>query len=447
MRFCVPLIALLFAQAGIASAFGADSDANSMPAKPKNTAPPPQHLLGDWSESLKNAGVDLSLGYVGQIAGNISGGKRTGWDYAQQLEAKLGLDWGKIAGITGFSTHTTFINRLGRNLSSDYVGDNVIQAQSMYGGGGDVVVHLAQFYGEQKLLSGKLDIAAGRIDVGEDYATSPLYCGFMNTAVCGYPNSLARKEGFTAFPNSTWAIRLRVALSNEFYAQVGAYQVRPKAGGRSGFDWGWSGTTGTYYPIEAGYEPLFGADQLEGHYKIGFAHDTSNYPDLFSDMNGRSFVQTGNPPLQHDGRNSVYLLADQMLIRNGDGPENGLVLMGGYIWSDQDTSQFSRFAFAGLSDQGIIKSRPDDSFGVVVAWQKISPELSATQAIEASLGLPLSGKAVGVQSAETVIETRYDIAVTKGLRVMPDLQYVIHPGAARTFSNALILGLQVKADL
>jgi carbohydrate-selective porin OprB len=30
---------------------------------------------------------------------------------------------------------------------------------------------------------------------------------------------------------------------------------------------------------------------------------------------------------------------------------------------------------------------------------------------------------------------------------MPDLQYVIHPGAAHTFSNALVLGVQVKAEL
>jgi porin len=121
--------------------------------------------------------------------------------------------------------------------------------------------------------------------------------------------------------------------------------------------------------------------------------------------------------------------------------------MGGYTWSDEDTSQFSRFAFAGITDQGIIRFRPDDSFGVVIAWQKISPVLSATQSIEASLGVPLSKDALGVQSDETVVETRYDIAITEGLHLMPDLQYVIHPGAARTLPNALVAGFQLKADL
>jgi porin len=433
----------------IAGAADAGED-NSMPAKPKNTEPPEQHLFGDWGglrTTLEDSGITPSLNYIGQFSANVSGGKGTGTDYAQQLEFKLDFDGKKLAGVSGFTLHADFVNRLGRNVSADYVGDTIVQAQSVYGGGGNVVVHLAQLYAEEKLASGMVDIAAGRLLVGEDYAISPLYCGFMNTSICGYPNSLAQKAGFTVFPNATWGARIRIDPIEHVYVQGGAYQVRPAAGGRSGFDWGWSGTNGTYYPIEAGYEPLFGSDQLEGHYKFGFAHDTSNYPDLFEDKRGLPFAATGNAPRTHGGRDSFYLLADQMLQRNGDGPANGLVLMGGYVWSDESTSQFSRFAFAGLTDQGIFPSRPDDALGVVVAWQGISKDLSETQAIEALQGVPLSKDAAGVQSDETVIEARYDIAVAKGLRVMPDLQYVIHPGAAHTFSNALVLGVQVKAEL
>jgi porin len=443
--------AVVTSTTGHAAASGTEGPANiEAPAKPKNTQPPPQHVLGDWAglrTKLNHNGVNLSLEYIGQFATDVSGGRRTGGDYAQQLEFKVDFDWDKIAGLTDFTTHTDFVNRLGRNLSKDYIGDSIIQAQSVYGGGGNVAVHLAELYGEEKLASGAVDIAAGRLLVGEDFATSPLYCGFMNTAICGYPNSLAAKAGFSVFPNSTWGARIRVAPADYFYVQGGLYQVRPLAGGRSGFNWGNSGTTGTYYPIEGGYEPLFGPDQLEGHYKLGFAHDTSNYPDLLSDINGFPFAQTRNTPLEHSGRDSLYVLADQMLSRHGEGPGNGLVIMGGYVWSDEATSQFSRFSFLGLSDKGIISDRPDDSLGLLIARETISNELIATQEIEASNGIPLSKMAVGVQSDETVIETRYDISVEQGLSIMPDLQYVIHPGAARTYPDALVIGLQLKADL
>jgi porin len=420
------------------------------PAKPGNAQPETQHILGDWGgirTSLAAEGIDLSLRYIGQLAANVSGGKSAGFDYARQLEFKADFDWAKLANLNGFSTHALFVNRLGRNVSADYVGDNVFQAQSMYGGGGNVVVHLAEFYGEQALFGGKVDIAAGRLLVGQDYATSPLYCDFMSTAVCGYPNSLAAKAGFTTFPNSTWGARVRVAPFEHLYVQAGAYQVRPAAGGDTGFDWSWAGTTGTYYPLELGYEPADGSSRLTGHYKLGFAHDTSNYPDLFEDEGGLAFAETGNPAAMHSGRNSVYLLADQMLYRSGQSPEDGLILMGGFASSDKSTSQFSRFAYLGLIDQGIIASRPDDSFGVLVAWQEISDKLTATQAIQAANGMALEKNAPGVQSHESLVEARYDIAISPGLDVMPDVQYVIHPGAARFFANALVVGLQIKASL
>lgn len=435
--------------AGTWTAMPARAQDSSKPAAPKNDAPPEQHLFGDWGgvrTDLGDKGVDLSLDYVGQLAGTIAGGKRIGADYAQQLQFKADIDWSKLAGVSGFSTHVILINRAGRNLGTDYVGDNLFQPQYAYGGGGDVLVHLVQAYGEQKLADGKLDIAAGRLPVGEDFATSPLYCDFLNTAVCGYPHSLPAKIGFTAFPNSTWGARVRFAPNPRFYLQGGAYQVRPQFGGRAGFDWGWSGTTGTYFPLEAGYEPVLGQAELPGHYKLGFAHDTSDYPDLLRDTSGRPYVVSGAPPARHSGRSSAYLLFDQMVRRSGPSPTDGLILLGGIVRSDPDTSQFSRFAFLGAVAPSPFAGRPNDNVGLVVSWAKISPALTRTQTLQAAASLPLAQDAVGIQSHETVVEARYRIALGKGLSLTPDVQYIIRPGAARAYPNATVVGLQLKAS-
>jgi porin len=433
--------------AAISSPAGAQD--GSKPAAPKNDAPANHHIFGDWGglrDDLHDAGIDISFDYTGQLAANVGGGKARGTDYAQQVQLKADVDWNVAAKVKGFSTHVILVNRAGRNLGTDYVGDNLFQPQSVYGGAGNVLIHLVEAYGEEKLANGHVDIAAGRLPVGEDFATSPLYCEFLNTAVCGYPHSLPAKVGFTAFPNSTWGTRLRIAPATRLYLQGGAYQVRPTFGGRAGFDWGGLGTTGTYFPLEVGYEPVIGAAKLPGHYKLGFAHDTSRYPDVYRDGSGLPFVQTGAAPARRGGRNSFYLLADQMVKRSGEAPSDGLILLGGYVRSDRDTSKFSRFAFLGALAPSPFARRTHDNIGVVVAWAKISDLLARTEALQTAAGQPLADGAVAVQSFETIAEARYQIALRKGVTLTPDIQCIIHPGAARPKRSAMVVGIQLKAD-
>jgi len=406
------------------------------PAKPKAEAPREKHLLGDWNEKLDDEGIDLTLAYEGDVAAAVSGGESRGIDYAQQLELQAKLDWGKIAGIKGLSSTVTFVNRSGKSVSHDRIGDKLFQVETIYGGTHGAVVHLVQAFLDWKSPTGKFDIAAGRLPVGNDFATSPYYCEFMSTAICAYPSGLALKRGFTTFPNSTWGARLRIAPNSQWYVQAGVYQVRPKLGGKYGFDWGWSGTTGTYVPLEAGWEPSFGPNELNGHYKIGFALDTSHYADLLYDAGGVPFPISGNPPGKHGSRHSLYLLADQMIRRNGKGPENGLAVLGGLSISDKATSNVSRSAFAAIRDQGLIPGRPDDVAGLMVAHARISNRLTMEQELA---GEPL-------QTAEWVIEGTYRIAVASGLTISPDVQYLVHPNGQKSIPNALALAARVQAN-
>lgn len=406
------------------------------PAKPKADAPKPKHLLGDWNKTLSDEGLELTLKYEGDVADVVSGGKRHGADYAQQLEFNLKADWDKIAGVKGLTSTVTFVNRAGRNAARDRAGDQLFQFQPMYGGTHHAIIHLVQAFADWKSAKGTLDIAAGRLPVGNDFGTSPYYCEFMNTALCGYPHSLPAKRGFSAFPNSTWGARVRVAPGSKFYVQTGAYQVRPKFGGKYGFDWGWSGTTGAYFPVEFGWEPSFGPDELNGHYKIGFTTDTSRYQDLLYDANGVPFPISGNPPAKHGGRHSFYVLGDQMISRNGNGPENGLVLLGGFVASDKTTSKINRFAFAAVRDQGLLPGRKDDVAGVMLAHAHISNRLTTAQELS---GDPL-------QTGEWAMEGTYRIAAAKGLTISPDVQYLVHPNGEKSIPNALALAARVEIN-
>jgi len=248
-------------------------------------------LLGDPGgirSRLLNSGVNLQFDYTAEIAGNLSG-QRKDFDYAHQFGFSADINWETLANIPGFNTHFVAVNRAGRNLSREFIGDNISQATEVYGAGFNMAVKFVYLYGEEKLFGDRVNIAAGRLPVGVDFASSPLACiAVLLTPACGIPRALANSSAFTTFPQSGWGGRVRVRPTAETYVQAGLYEVQPfPAGGRTGFDWSVRRDTGVVIPFEVAYEPIFGPDKLVGHYKAGYGRDTSDYPDLFSNDLGQ----------------------------------------------------------------------------------------------------------------------------------------------------------------
>ena len=110
------------------------------PPPPAYVAPQVEHLLGDWGglrTNLENQGVYLFLDATAEFAGNVSGGIKQGATSANQLAFEADIDWQRLAGITGLSTHVIFVNRSGYN-DSKMIGDNVAPVQEIFGAGGNV---------------------------------------------------------------------------------------------------------------------------------------------------------------------------------------------------------------------------------------------------------------------------------------------------------------------
>jgi porin len=411
-------------------------------------APPPdEHLLGDWGglrTDLRNLGIDVNLDFTTESAGNFSGGLRQGFAYAQQIGLQVDIDWGKIAGTTGFSTHFAAVNRAGSNLSGEYIGDNVIQAQEIYGAGFSTAVHAVWLYAEQKLLDGRIDAVLGRIFPGMDFAASPLYCNFMTLTICGHPRALTAEQGFIDWPSNTWGGRVRVRPTPETYAMAGVYASQPfPAGGTTGFDWSTNNVTGSVYAVEVGWEPVLGPDRLPGHYKVGVAYDTSNFPDNFYDTLDTSYVLTGLLPRQDHGRTQIWFTFDQMVFRNGPLPNQGLTVLGAYAHDAPDTSLYQNFVWGGLLYSGFWRSRPTDQIGLGITYYQISPSLSQTESLEQAFGLPPSYP-YGVQNHAMVFELNYQIAAYRGITVQPEFEFFLHPGGVSSarVPNAAVLGLK-----
>ncbi len=103
-------------------------------------APPVVHLLGDWGgirPGLESRGINLQFDALTEFAGNVSGGVRQASSFASQIGLQADMNWERLAGLTGVSTHVILVSRSGSSVSHIF-GDNLLPAQEIYGSGGDV---------------------------------------------------------------------------------------------------------------------------------------------------------------------------------------------------------------------------------------------------------------------------------------------------------------------
>ena len=461
MRIAFWWIVLLASAAGPAVAQtvnagvgGGPSQQQQRPNPLVDVSPKVEHLLGDLGgvrTNLEGQGIYLLLDATSEFAGNVSGGTKQGATFANQLAFQNDVDWQRLAGLTGFSTHVIMVSRSGSS-DSQLFGDTVLPVQEIYGAGGDVALHLVSAYAQQALLGDRIDLAGGRMNVENDFASSPLYCNFMNNGLCGDPKALPGGDiGHSAYPDAVWAARVRVRPVPSVYAETGVYEVNQglysDVNFRSGFKFDTSQDSGVYVPVELGWEPKLAGGRLPGHYKVGFGYDSSStYKSFSSALAATSNTQSGGAVSTRSGNTQVWLLADQMLHRQGPGDQDGVIALAGVVHNDPNNSPYAEQYFAGLLDRGFWRARPQDTAGLLFTYSTISGALGHVQTLEAEFGIPFSNSATGPQTHEMVVELNYDIHVFRGINFEPDFQYVFRPNAQSNIRDAAVLGFKTHVE-
>jgi porin len=415
-------------------------------------AAPVEHLFDDWGGAqpwLQSRGINLQFNALTEFGANVTGGTQRASSFASQIGLSNDINWERLAGITGLSTHVIIVNRSGANVSHSF-GDNLLPAQEIYGSGGNVAFHLVSAYAQETLYDGRLDVALGRMNVENDFASSPLYCGFMNNALCGDPKALPGGDiGHSAYPDAAWALRARVRPTADTYIESGVYEVNQGLYSDANFRTGWkfdsSQDSGVYIPVEAAWLPRLGPDDLPGHYKLGVGYDTSSTYKDFTNALAAAGVP-GYTAQTHTGNFQGWFLADQMLFRNRPGNDSGLIALTGLIQNDPNNTQYGRQYIFALLDRGFWDARPQDGAGILYTYVDVSNRLAAVESIEQTLGLPLSNNATGIQSHEAVLEINYDIHVYRGVHFQPDFQYVFRPNAQANIHDAAVFGFRARVE-
>jgi porin len=125
----------------------------------------------------------------------------------------------------------------------------------------------------------------------------------------------------------------------------------------------------------------------------------------------------------------LYWNFDQYLVVDPTDASRGWGPFGRAGIADPATSPIDAFLSVGLGGNVPVRTRPDDTFGVGWYWASTSPQIGTL--ITAQFGPIGDGQG---------IECFYNYALTRAVRITPDVQYVVP--ALRSAAPAVIAGVR-----
>ncbi len=158
-----------------------------------------------------------------------------------------------------------------------------------------------------------------------------------------------------------------------------------------------------------------------GIIKLGGWYDFGKFDDQRLDVNHGLQAITGLDAISCiDGTYGIYGIIDQMVYRlPGDGDAKGVSVFARVIGSPSDRNQIDAYFDTGVVFTGMIRRRPNDVFGIGVAYTGISDDVSA---FDRDLGLSV------IRNHETLLEISYTAEIVPGWTLQPDFQYIWNPG-------------------
>lgn len=397
---------------------------------------------GKLRNKLKKYGVTIDIHYWPEFMANMAGGLRQKADYAHQIGFSATFDLEKLVGLKNTSIVFAGAERAGRRLSTDVFADNVYNPSQIYGGGGNVLFHLIYFYLQKTWMNNRIRWIIGRYATGPDYDASMLLCSFSGGALCSQPRASTLINGYASWPSTAWGTNIKIRPTRDTFIVPGVFTSEAQHGGTAGTNW--HSATGVSLIGEAGWEPEFGEDRLNGHYRIGMMWDSTPFPYNWASR------ETGVHGSRH-GQMMQWIMVDQMIWRHGNYSTAGLMLIGGFTHLTSSVSTISDQWYAGFLDFGLIPSRPYDGFGLVFSKFYYGKKVTAAyQPFMTRRRMSLTAVDDLVQQRplmsthETVMEAIYRIKVTNGIIFTPEFQYFWRPGGTGKVKNAPLLGFDMR---
>ncbi|HEY6877131.1 MAG TPA: carbohydrate porin, partial [Polyangiales bacterium] len=347
------------------------------------------------------------------------------------LHLGLRLELEPLLGWPGATVTVSGLNRYGRSLTNEYVG-NRYNVQQVFGG---QTYMLYALHFEQRLLHDAFSIKAGRYAASDDFNSAGVYGMYMNHGINGFVRNVQVNTQYSVYPFATWGLRLRASVGRLFNARLGIFHNSDRVfdPSRHGADFRIQRGDGFLAVGQLALTPggsapngqstTAASNQPSGHYWVGATVSRFHYA---------RFDGEGNERLSY----GFYAHADQLVYREHAEREEGLVLWtAGGLYPQDVIATIPAQVNAGAIYRGLFPRRPEDALIAGVVYGSFSR--SYARAFGSAAGQP-----VAEPTHELVLELAYRLALRGFFYMEPDIQWISRPAGTGAIDDALVVGMQ-----
>lgn len=338
---------------------------------------------------LDDKGFAGSLTFVNDWSKSFRGGASSaGYVNRYSLDVSVAVDTRKTIGWNGGTGFFRLKNHLGEN-GGDYVGD----AQGFSNIDDTARTRLYELWYEQKLSEDRLRLKLGKIDANSEFAVVRIAGDFLNSSMGYSPTILA----LPTYPEPKPGINVFVIPKQHYQASFGLFRG--------------SGDMEMLI-LEGGRDWQVPHINLGGHVSLGMWHLSGLVPCFDGDHLA--------------GTQGFYLVAEQAVWGrtrpDPSGPQQ-LTAFLQYGRANGDVSRFTRHIGGGIVFTGPFAARSHDAIGLAVTSVRFTDD-------------PYAGYQYPY---ELVTEAYYKISLLRFFSLVPDAQFIRHPGGIVVQKDAFVL--------
>jgi porin len=409
----IRLLYLLMGLAAVVAARAQSSTKETTAPAPSEAQSPSESgyddkLTGDWDgerKKLSDAGFSPNAQWALEGFVNSQGGINDGVVGASTFDLNLAVDTEKTIGLKGGEFYVDLEDHAGRNPSTVLTGDIQVFDKLNF----NSYLQIFEMWYQQELLDGRVRLKIGKIDANTEFSVIDNGLTFLNAStqvtptITPFPTTPDPMPSADIFltPVEFWSADFMASYANrsDTFGDITGHPaaIQPTQGGTL-----FIGETGLKWQKA----PLLGN---EGNIKAGTWYHTGTFMRLDGGRQG--------------GSGGFYGIFDQTLWQPAGESDQGRGLRG-FLEAGHTRGNVSVIDWntsGGLAWTGLLAVRPNDVLGFSANYAHLSPQA----------GLP--------HPYELAVESQYQAPLRKWATLMPDFQFIIHPGGQ--YPNAFVATL------
>ena len=402
---------------------------------------------------LAERGLTFAWTYQSDAMSVLSGGVRRNSSYFGRLLTTVEWDPQATTGWKGATFHFSFWQMHGVGLSSHFL-NSIAPVSDLEG---VATTRLADIWLEQK-FGDSLAVRAGQLGVDGEFFLSPLY-GLGVGGTFGWPTIVAANlpNGGPAYPFVSPGVRVKFTPHPQWTFLAAIFDGDPAGPGTDNPQK--RNRYGTNFRLK---DPPFVIGEAQWNYatawpgtlRVGAWKHFGRFADQRFALDGLllSDPNSVGKPLMRRGDHGVYGVIDQQIFQKDGKSDAGVFVFSRVAGSPSDRNPIDFSIDGGLSFQGLVPGRPNDQFGFLGSYARVSRQ---ARAADFDINY-FNATFAPARSYEAILQATYAFNMTNGVVLQPNIQYIVHPGGGavdprdplglRAIRNALVAGVRATIN-